>query len=68
MPSRAANCAMRAKLWNGMMPGTIGTSTPSAAHLVDEVEVGVGVEEELRDRRVGAAFTLSDEVLQVAPA
>ena len=30
MPSRCANCAMRAKLWKGMTPGTIGTVTPSA--------------------------------------
>ena len=37
------------------------------AHLVDEVEVGVGVEEELRDRRVGAGLDLVREVLQVAP-
>ena len=35
------------------------------AHLVDEAEVGVGVEEELRDRRVGAGLHLGREVLQV---
>ena len=48
------------------MPGTIGTVDAERAHLVDEVEVGVGVEEELGDRRVGAGLHLGGEVLQVA--
>jgi hypothetical protein len=37
------------------------------AHLVHEVEVGVRVEEELRDGRAGASPDLVGEVLQVAP-
>ena len=46
------------KFWIGMMPGTIGRSMPIASDLVDEVEVGVGVEEVLRDRGVGAGIHL----------
>ena len=36
------------------------------ARLLDEVEIGVGVEEELRDRAAGAGVDLVDIVLQVA--
>ena len=41
------------------MPGHDRHRDAELARLVDEVEVGVGVEEELRDRRVAPAFTLS---------
>ena len=37
----------------GMMPGITGLSTPSSCNAFDEIEVVVGVEEELRDREVG---------------
>ena len=48
-----------------MMPGTTGTSTPSASHLVDEAEVGVGVVEVLGDGRIGAGPHLGGKGLQV---
>jgi hypothetical protein len=46
----------------GMMPGTIGSVTPRAAAIVDEIEIGVGVEEILRDRRIGAGIRLALEI------
>ena len=48
------------------MPGDDRHLDAEGADLVDEVEVGVGVEEELGDRRVGAGLHLGGEVLQVA--
>ena len=64
--ARRRTAAICAKLLIGMMPGTTGTSAPSLRVVVDEAEVGVGVEEELRDRRVGAGLHLVDVGLQVA--
>ena len=49
-----------------MMPGTIGIVTPRFAHFVNEVEVGIGIEEELRDRRVSAGLRLGDKVLEIS--
>ena len=48
----------------GMIPGITGLSTPCAREVVDEAQVGVGLEEELRDREVGDA-QLRGEVIPV---
>ena len=44
---------MLARLVTGMIPAITGLSTPRAAQALDQVEVVVGVEEELGDGEVG---------------
>ena len=47
------------------MPGTIGHVEAHRFAFVDEIEIRVGVEEILRDRRIRAGFDLALECGQV---
>ena len=60
-----ANFFTCAKLVTGRMPGTIGTVMPAVRGALDEAQIDVGVEEELRDRAGGAGIDLALQIVEI---
>ena len=64
-PQTSEKRASFEKLTIGMMPGTIGISTPLPTYFVDKVEVGIGIVEILRNRRIGTCLDLANKIREI---